>query len=137
MRHGVCYSIIREFNLNSCTLRHLDRYLEEAVERVGRILPLAAVLQRLAAVDLVKPPHYAVYAFMYFEPRPPPSRRIRPPRTMAPRTASTVVGLTSGSILHTSDFDNGVKEFSTVDSMRFFFDTLPAATDAKRLSSSL
>ena len=29
-------------------LRHLDRYLEESVERVGRILPLAAIRQRLA-----------------------------------------------------------------------------------------
>ena len=35
------------------TLRHLDRYLEEPVERVGRMLPLAAVLQRLATVHLV------------------------------------------------------------------------------------
>ena len=60
MRHGVCYAIIRAFNLDSCTLRHLDRYLEEAVKRVGRVLPLAAVLQRLAAVDLVKPPRYTV-----------------------------------------------------------------------------
>ena len=34
-------------------LRHLDRYLEEAVEGIGRVLPLATVLQRLAAVDLV------------------------------------------------------------------------------------
>ena len=53
MRHGVCYAIIREFNLNSCTLRHLDRYLEESVERVGRVLPLAAVLQSLSTVDFV------------------------------------------------------------------------------------
>ena len=53
MRHGVCYAIIRAFNLDSCTLRHLDRYLEETVEGVGRVLPAAAVLQRLAAVDLV------------------------------------------------------------------------------------
>ena len=35
------------------TLRHLDRHLEEPVERVGRVLPLAAVLQRLAAVHFV------------------------------------------------------------------------------------
>ena len=48
MRHGVCYAIIREFNLNSCTLWHLDRHLEESVGRVGRILPLAAIRQRLA-----------------------------------------------------------------------------------------
>ena len=61
MRHGVCYAIIRAFNLDSCTLRHLDRYLEEAVKRVGRVLPLAAILQRLAAVDLVEPPRYAVF----------------------------------------------------------------------------
>ncbi len=31
------------------------------MERVGRILPLAAVLQRLAAVDLVEPPLYAIF----------------------------------------------------------------------------
>ena len=53
MRHGVCYSIIREFNLNSCTLWHLDRHLEESVERVGRVLPHSAIFQRLTAVDLV------------------------------------------------------------------------------------
>ena len=40
-------------------LRHLDRDFEESVERVGRVLPLAAILQRLAAVDLVEPPRYA------------------------------------------------------------------------------
>ena len=61
MRHGVCYAIIREFNLNSSTLRHLDRYLEESVERVGRVLPAAAVLQRLAAIDFVEPPRYAIF----------------------------------------------------------------------------
>ena len=42
-------------------LRHLYRDLEEPVERVGRVLPLAAVLQRLAAVDLVEPPLYAIF----------------------------------------------------------------------------
>ena len=47
----VCWSI----------LRHLDRYLEEAVEGVSRILPLAAVLQRLSAIDLIKPPLYAIF----------------------------------------------------------------------------
>ena len=35
------------------TLRHLDRYLEEPVKRVGRVLPLAAILQRLATVHFV------------------------------------------------------------------------------------
>ena len=34
-------------------LRHLDHHHEESVERVGRVLPTAAVLQRLAAVDFV------------------------------------------------------------------------------------
>ena len=62
---------------------------------------------------------------------------MRPPRTIAPRTASTVVGLTSGRIEQISDLDSGVNEFNTVASMRFFFDTFSAATDANLLSSSL
>ena len=47
-------------------LRHLDRYLEEPVERVGRVLPLAAVLQRLAAVDLVQPLLYAIFDLLSY-----------------------------------------------------------------------
>ena len=61
------------------------------------------------------------YALMYFVPRPPPRRRMMPPRTIAPRTASTVVGLTSGRIEQISDLDSGVNEFNTVASMRFSF----------------
>ena len=81
--------------------------------------------------------HSYIYALIYFVPRPPPSRRMRPPRTIAPRTASTVVGLTSGRIEHTSDLDSGVNEFNTVASMRFFFHTYSAATHANRVSSTL
>ena len=31
------------------------------MKRVGRILPLAAAIKGLSAVDLVEPPHYAVF----------------------------------------------------------------------------
>ena len=34
-------------------LRHLDRHLKESVKRVRGILPLAAALQRLLAIDFV------------------------------------------------------------------------------------
>ena len=64
-------------------------------------------------------------------------RRMRPARTMLPRTASTVVGLTSGRMRQMSAFESGVNEPNTVFSMRDFFVTRFASTEAKRLSSSL
>lgn len=41
--------------------------------------------------------------------------------TIAPSTASTVVGLTSGRILQISALERGVRLFSTVASTRAFF----------------
>ena len=43
---------------------------------------------------------------------------MRPVRTISPRTASTVVGLTSGKMAQTSAFDIGVNELRTVAVMR-------------------
>lgn len=50
-----------------------------------------------------------------------PIRFIVPLFTMAPRTASTVVGLTSGRSLQISALESGVRLFNIVASMRAFF----------------
>ena len=50
-----------------------------------------------------------------------PIRFIVPFFTIAPTTASTVVGLTSGSILQMSDLESGVRLFNTVASIRAVF----------------
>ena len=46
---------------------------------------------------------------------------IDPSLTIEPKTASTVVALTSGNILHISAFDIGVKLFNIVASILAFF----------------
>ena len=81
MRHGVCYAIIRAFNLDSCTLRHLDRHLEESVERVRRVLPLAAILQRLATVHFIGADNAVRVQVRHLNGHKPPARVIpRNPR---------------------------------------------------------
>ena len=57
--------------------------------------------------------------------------------TIEPSTASTVVGLTSGSNLHISALDSGVKLFNTVASILAVFVIFLLLITAKRLSSSL
>jgi hypothetical protein len=58
---------------------------------------------------------------MYRDALDDPIRFIEPLFTIAPRTASTVVGLASGRILHISALESGVKLFKTVASTRAFF----------------
>ena len=61
------------------------------------------------------------YALIYRVARPAPIRFTEPVLTITPRTASTVVGLTSGRILQMSALDSGVRLFRTVASTRAFF----------------
>ena len=67
---------------------------------------------------------------MYFTARPAPTLRTFPPLTSAPSTASTVVGLTSGSARQMSAFEIGVSEFMTMPSMRAAFVARPELTTA-------
>ena len=81
----------------------------------------------------ITPPHTLIYLVA----RPDPIRFTEPVLTMAPRTASTVVGLTSGRILQISALESGVRLFRTVASTRAFFVIFLPCTTANRLSSSL
>jgi hypothetical protein len=58
---------------------------------------------------------------MYLAARAAPICLMLPFRIIAPRTASTVEGLTSGSILQISAFEIGGRLFSTVASIRALF----------------
>ena len=78
-----------------------------------------------------------IHALIYLVIRPDPTRCILPVFTISPKTAATVVGLTSGNILHISDLEIGVRLFNTVDSIRAFLVIFLPFTIAKRLSSSL
>ena len=80
---------------------------------------------------------YSHYALIYLVVRPAPIRFTEPVLTIAPRTASTVVGLTSGRVLQISALDSGVRLFRTVASTRAFFVIFLPCTTANRLSSSL
>ena len=60
------------------------------------------------------------YALIYRIVRPVTIRFPEPVLTMAPRTASTVVGLTSGRLLQISVLESGVRLFRTVASTRAF-----------------
>ena len=75
------------------------------------------------------------YALIYRVARPAPIRFTEPVRIIAPRTASTVVGLTSGRILQISALDSGVRLFRTVASTRAFFVILLPCTTANRLTA--
>lgn len=70
---------------------------------------------------------------MYRVLRPEPIRIILPSLVILPKTASTVVGLTSGKILHISDLEIGVRLFNTVAPIRCFFVMRLPFTTAKRL----
>ena len=61
------------------------------------------------------------YFFIYFVFLPLPIILIALFFTIVPNTTSTVVGLTSGKILHISAFEIGVKLFNTVASILAFF----------------
>ena len=61
------------------------------------------------------------FALIYLDDRDEPILFTVPFFTIAPSTASTVVGLTSGRILQISDLESGVKLFRTVASIRAFF----------------
>ena len=61
------------------------------------------------------------YAFKYLADRDAPIRFTAPLFTIAPRTASTVVGLTSGRILHISALESGVRLFNITASIRALF----------------
>lgn len=76
------------------------------------------------------------FVFIYRVLRPEPIRFILPSLVMLPKTASTVVGLTSGKILHISDLEIGVRLFSTVASIRCFFVIRLPFTTAKRFLSA-
>ncbi len=77
------------------------------------------------------------YTFIYLVARPAPIRFTEPVLTIAPRTASMVVGLTSGRILQISALDSGVRLFRTVASTRAFFVIFLPCTTANRLSNYL
>ena len=64
------------------------------------------------------------YFFIYFVFLPLPIILIALFFTIVPNTTSTVVGLTSGKILHISAFEIGVKLFNTVASILAFFITV-------------
>ena len=74
---------------------------------------------------------------MYRVALPAPMRFTLPVFTIAPKTASTVVGLTSGRILHISALERGVRLFKIVASTRAFFVIFLPCTTANPLSSSL
>ena len=78
-----------------------------------------------------------LYTFIYRAAFDAPIRLTEPVFTIAPNTASTVVGLTSGSILQISALESGVRLFNTVASIRAFFVIRFPLTTANRLSSSL
>ncbi len=61
------------------------------------------------------------YTLIYRAALDAPIRFIVPLFTIAPRTVSTVVGLTSGRILHIYALESGVRLFSIAASIRAFF----------------
>lgn len=81
--------------------------------------------------------HIIIYIFTYLAALDAPIRFISPFFTIAPSTASTVVGLTSGRILQISALEIGVRLLSTVASTRAFFVIFLPFTTANRLSNSL
>ena len=65
---------------------------------------------------------FSVYSFLiYLVFLPLPIIIIEPSLTIEPKTASTVVALTSGNFLQISAFDIGVKLFNIVASILAFF----------------
>lgn len=64
------------------------------------------------------------YTLIYRVALDEPIRFIVPLFTIAPRTASTVVGLTSGRILHISALESSVRLFKIAASTQAFFVTI-------------